>query len=279
VTDEAIAQHEWLDPFGALPIAIGVGAIAAAQCGDPDRAEAVLARADGQPAAEPWASIWFGRARGAIAAARGDVERSIDEYVAAGAVALDTSHNAYAVVTYHDALEHGAAELVAGPIESAIGRTRDAHLLERLGDHAAAVAAGSVAGLARCAAWFESVGAVRYAAMAHRDRSTLLLREGDVIAATVADAAAQIAGWDLGPFRPPAAAPLPDALSPRELEVAVVAAGGAPSKTIGEELFLATRTVDNHLRNVYAKLGLAGRQELATVPELVEGRDARRRRR
>lgn len=279
VTEEAIGQHEWLDPFGALPIAIGVGAIAAAQCGDPDGADAVLARAEGEPAAEPWASIWFGRARGAIAAARGDVERAIDEYVAAGTVALDTSHNAYAVVTYHDALEHGAAELVAAPIQAAIDRTRDAHLLARLGDHAAAVASGSVEELSRCAAWFESVGAVRYAATAHRDRATLLLDAGDVIAATVADAAAQIAGWSLGPFLPPTAAPIPDALSPRELEVAVVAAAGAPSKVIGEELFLATRTVDNHLRNVYAKLGLAGRQELATVPELVDGRDARRRHR
>ena len=276
VAEEAIGQHEWLDPFGALPIAIGVGAIAAAQRGDPDRADEILERSDGQPAAEPWASIWFGRARGAIAAARGDLDRAVDEFLAAGEVALDTSHNAYAVVTYHDAVEFGAAEAVAAPIATAIGRTRAADLLERLGVHARAVADGSADDLAACAAWFESVGAVRYAALANRDRAALLLASGELVAARAADAAAQAAAWRLGPFSAPAAAAIPDALSERELEVAVVASGGATSKAIGDELFLSTRTVDNHLRNVYAKLGLAGRQELADVAELVAARNARR---
>lgn len=275
ITAEAIAQHEWMDPFGAIPIAIGVAAIAAAQCGDPDAAEAVLAAAEGQPAAEPWASIWFGRARAVIAAARGDVARAIEEAIAAGAVALDTSHNAYAIVTYHHALELGAADLVAGPMEVAASRTRDAPLLERLSEHAAAVVDGAIERLAACASWFESVGAPRYAATAHRDRAAALLAADDVPGARLADVAAQIAGWGLGPFTAPEAPPIPDAMSAREIEVAVVASGGATSKAIGQDLFLSTRTVDNHLRNVYAKLELDGRQALATLPELAIGREAR----
>jgi DNA-binding CsgD family transcriptional regulator len=51
-------------------------------------------------------------------------------------------------------------------------------------------------------------------------------------------------------------------LSPREQQIARLAAAGATSKEIGERLFISARTVDNHLRRVYAKLGVAGRSEL-----------------
>jgi DNA-binding CsgD family transcriptional regulator len=37
------------------------------------------------------------------------------------------------------------------------------------------------------------------------------------------------------------------------------------SSAIAEVLVLAVRTVDNHLRSVYSKLGIAGRNELAKV--------------
>ena len=35
------------------------------------------------------------------------------------------------------------------------------------------------------------------------------------------------------------------------------------SKTIGETLFISDRTVENHLANVYTKLGVVNRAELA----------------
>jgi DNA-binding CsgD family transcriptional regulator len=51
-------------------------------------------------------------------------------------------------------------------------------------------------------------------------------------------------------------------LTPREREVALLAAGGHSSRDIGERLHLSTRTVDTHLARVYRKLGVSGRGEL-----------------
>jgi DNA-binding CsgD family transcriptional regulator len=53
------------------------------------------------------------------------------------------------------------------------------------------------------------------------------------------------------------------ALTTRELQIAKLAAAGVPSKGIADQLYLSARTVDNHLLRVYAKLGVAGRAELA----------------
>ena len=53
------------------------------------------------------------------------------------------------------------------------------------------------------------------------------------------------------------------ALTPREREIALLVAQGLASKEIGERLFLSARTVSNHLQNVYTKLGISKRSEVA----------------
>ena len=54
-------------------------------------------------------------------------------------------------------------------------------------------------------------------------------------------------------------------LTAREREVALLAAGGRSSRTIGDHLGLSTRTVDTHLARVYRKLGISNRSELAAA--------------
>jgi DNA-binding NarL/FixJ family response regulator len=51
-------------------------------------------------------------------------------------------------------------------------------------------------------------------------------------------------------------------LSEREREVLQLVARGHPYKDIGAELFIAEKTVENHVRNILAKLHLNRRQEL-----------------
>jgi len=50
-----------------------------------------------------------------------------------------------------------------------------------------------------------------------------------------------------------------EALSPRELDVLRLAADGRTNDEIADALTLSVRTVERHLSNVYAKLGLTGR--------------------
>lgn len=52
------------------------------------------------------------------------------------------------------------------------------------------------------------------------------------------------------------------ALTPRELEIVRMVAGGLRNKEIGERLTISEGTVKVHLHNVYEKLGVDGRLEL-----------------
>ncbi len=55
-----------------------------------------------------------------------------------------------------------------------------------------------------------------------------------------------------------------ESLTERELEVLRLAARGLTNKQIGYDLDISDRTVQNHLANIYAKLGVASRTEAVT---------------
>lgn len=56
-----------------------------------------------------------------------------------------------------------------------------------------------------------------------------------------------------------------DTLTERELDVLRRAARGLTNKQIGADLAISDRTVQNHLANIYAKLGVASRTEAVTA--------------
>ncbi|GAA0370683.1 AAA family ATPase [Actinoallomurus spadix] len=63
--------------------------------------------------------------------------------------------------------------------------------------------------------------------------------------------------------RPPRPAALPrDLLTPQELQIARLVAGGATSKEAAAQLFLSPRTVHAHLRSIFKKLGISSRLQL-----------------
>ena len=56
-----------------------------------------------------------------------------------------------------------------------------------------------------------------------------------------------------------------DALTPQELQVAALVAGGATNREAAAALFLSVKTIEFHLGHVYRKLGIRSRTELARV--------------
>ncbi len=69
-----------------------------------------------------------------------------------------------------------------------------------------------------------------------------------------------------------------DALTPQELQIAELAAGGLSNKEIGARLYLSHRTVGYHLHRVFPKLGITARAGLrAALDRTPQAPDLRRR--
>lgn len=156
----------------------------------------------------------------------------------------------------------GAAEVadrLAELAEICVGRLSAARAA-----FAAALAASDSSGLNKAAHKFGEIGANLLAAEASNAAAVALQQQGQSRqAAAATNQAKTYAALCPGVHTPLltfADAAIP--LTPREREIAVLAASGNSSKAIADSLQLSIRTVNNHLQHAYTKLSVTTRQEL-----------------
>jgi DNA-binding NarL/FixJ family response regulator len=153
-------------------------------------------------------------------------------------VALARTDSQVAIALALSAIEH--SEEIGAPIHTATSRALAGRALASAG-----LTEEAIAQLEQAADEYEALGAIRY-----RDQVDAQLRQ---LGRTVhrRTRPGETDGTGLG------------ALTGRELEVAELVLDRRTNREIAEELFLSTKTVETHLRNIFNKLGVSSRVEVA----------------
>ena len=249
---------------GPLRLAVAGEAVAEAQLGNASSAATAIEELDSLPEfaflahdqaiGRAWAS-WAG---GQPAAARAILLAEADR-------AAEASNRASAAWLWHDAARMGAKGL--GGCLGELARASDSALISVRAVHAAALDSGDPEALADSSRQLEALGKDLVAAEAAGAAADAFRRAGDQRSgareAGRRDALAAACQGAATPGLASIDAPVP--LSSREREIATLASQGLASREIAERLFLSVRTVDNHLQRVYSKLGLTGREQLASA--------------
>jgi DNA-binding CsgD family transcriptional regulator len=157
---------------------------------------------------------------------------------AVAAVALHSGDTARAVERALASAD--AAQAVGATIESALSRTLAGRALAQ-----AAETDRAVAELQRAAAAFDACGALRYRQSAERELGKLGHRPHRRTHAGTNGGAGI------------------DSLTERELQVARLVVDRKTNPQIAAELFLSQKTVETHLRNIFRKIDVSTRVELA----------------
>jgi DNA-binding CsgD family transcriptional regulator/tetratricopeptide (TPR) repeat protein len=157
---------------------------------------------------------------------------------AAAAHALATGAPARSVELLCSALAH--AETMRSPVHVAWCRELLGHALLAAGDRSAGVRE-----LAIASEMSDALGTFR-----HRDRiDAELRRHGETVHRRTRPGARDASGLE--------------ALTGRELEVAELIRDHATNREIAGELFLSQKTVETHVRNIFNKLGVSSRAQIA----------------
>jgi DNA-binding NarL/FixJ family response regulator len=70
---------------------------------------------------------------------------------------------------------------------------------------------------------------------------------------------------DASEVAPEPGAPVSSRLTAQQVQIARMVAAGATNREVAEQLYLSTRTVDHHMRNIFVRLGIRSRIELAKL--------------
>jgi DNA-binding CsgD family transcriptional regulator len=258
-----------LHPSQGFIARIGLDALARATAitDDLDCAQTTLAQADELtgPAMRLF-DTWSGPIHAWIAAARGDAAAAVELALGTATQARRCGQVGCELIALHDVARLGAPTRVVARLAQLVPGVQGG-LAPLFARHVQALLAADGTALDQVAASFAALGtnllaaeAAAEAARAHRQAGHIPTAAASTVRATALAAACEGA-------RTPALIRLdePVVLTPRELEIARLAASGMSSRAIAAQLVVAVRTVDNALGQVYAKLGIGRRDELAPI--------------
>ena len=234
----------------------------AALAGFVDEARQALLAASDSPRFPLFEADWM-IAEAALLAAEGTLDAASEQALRAARQAASLGEWAIVGIAAHDAARYTAAAEAVQLAATAAERV-DGPLHPCLSDYASARAADDPRALTALSARFEALGTTVYAAEASYAAARAYRAAGDGRAAAVATVRATIlharcenaaipwaAGFQTG-----------EVLTPREQQIALLAAAGDPDGAIAIELEISVRTVQNHLARVYRKLWISGRRDL-----------------
>jgi DNA-binding CsgD family transcriptional regulator len=214
----------------------------------------------------------FARSRAWVEACSGDLAGARRLLLDAADLAAEQGRINSALDHAYDAVRLGDRGMALRVVELA-ARVQGPFAAARA-NAAAAVTAADAAALLSAGREFEQLGMALHAAECCVFAANQYRKDGDRRGAAAAQTRSAELVAPLGGSRTPALASGTAAtpLTPRELEIALQAAAGKSSKEIADGLVLSVRTVDNHLQNIYSKLGASGRAELAARLAVRDGR-------
>jgi DNA-binding CsgD family transcriptional regulator len=242
----------------------------AALTGDAQLARTALDEADATQA--PTMAVlypWFEQARAWTAVAAGEFDEA--EAILgrlADRTRADEFHG-HELLAQLDLIRLGATGGVARRVQW-LAAYSDNPLAETITWYAESMACRDGAALLTTVMEFQDLGMNLYAAEAAAAAVGLLREVRSSAATTAAEELAKLLAR-CPDARTPALRVKQPSLTKRERQIAGFAASGVASKEIAERLFLSSRTVDNHLMRVYAKLGVGGRTELTSALRALPG--------
>ena len=214
--------------------------------------------------------------RGWARVAEGDLSGARAALREAAEIARAAGYRGSEAWLLHDIARLGAPAEVVDRLDELASLCEGA-LVPAYAMHANAAAAGRADALVDAADRFEAIGALLLAAEAAAEAAQAFQRAGDRRASAAQSVRASTLAEVCEGARTPALA-VPVTVTPltaRERDIATLAAQGVSSKEIADRLFLSVRTVNNHLQNVYSKLGVGSRRELAgALADVIEARPA-----
>ncbi len=245
-------------------------ALAEAMRGHAAAAAAAAAEQDQLPKGpmEIWEADLIERGRAWVAAASGELSQASQILAAAAGRAAAANLRIAEARLLHDMARLGQSALAA-PRLATLAEATDSEFVAVQARHAAALVRGRGHDLEAAAHDLEALGADLLAAEAYLAAAGSYRSKGQARQATNAARRAGELAAPLGDVRTPGlslgGSTGHEQLTRREREIAAMAVAGASSREIAARLVLSVRTVDNHLQNVYSKLGVTSRDELARV--------------